>query len=386
LKTFDRLNKSWANQGLQLLTVNLDEAVPIESFQSRPAARKVFSPHSSFPVLRGSEDVAAIYNLLYRYLFDRHRDLSLPTSFLINEQGEVVKVYQGPIDPDHVEQDFRHMPRTPAERLTKALPWPRASETFEFARNYLSYGSIFFQRGYFEQAESFFRQAVRDDPTSAEAFYGVGSACLNLQKAAEARASFERATELVPGYPDTLPNAWNNLGLLATREGRTDQAIGYFQQALKLNPEHLIALQNLGNAYRQQKNWEQARKVLEHAIAVSPGDPESNYSLGMVFAQTDDPGRAYEYLQRALKSRPAYPEALNNLGILYLRTERRDEAVATFEECIRVAPAFDQSYLNLSRVYALEGAPEKARAVLMELLRQHPDHAQAQKELQQLQP
>jgi tetratricopeptide (TPR) repeat protein len=330
--------------------------------------------------------VAAIYNLLYRYLFDRHRDLSLPTSFLINEQGEIVKVYQGPIDPDHLEQDFRRMPRTPAERLTKALPWPRASETFEFARNYLSYGSTFFQRGYFEQAESFFRQAVRDDPTSAEAFYGVGSACLNLQKTAEARASFERATELVAGYPDTVPNAWNNLGLLATRDGRTDQAIGYFHQALKLNPEHLIALQNLGNAYRQQKNWEQARKVLEHALAVSSGDPESNYSLGMVFAQTDDPGRAYEYLQRALNSRPAYPEALNNLGILYLRTERRDEAVATFEECIRVAPAFDQSYLNLSRVYALEGAPEKARAVLMELLRQHPDHAQAQKELQQLQP
>ena len=28
------------------------------------------------------DDVAAIYNILYRYLFDRHRDLTLPTSFL----------------------------------------------------------------------------------------------------------------------------------------------------------------------------------------------------------------------------------------------------------------------------------------------------------------
>ena len=385
LKTFDRLNKSWANQGLQLLTVNLDEAVHVESVQSRPAARRVSSTHSSFLVLRGPEDVVAIYNILYRYLFDRHRDLSLPTSFLIDEQGEIVKVYQGPINAGHVEQDFRHMPRTPAERLTKGLPWPGVSETFEFARNYLSYGSIFFQRGYFEQAESFFQQAVRDEPTSAEAFYGVGSACLNLQKTAEARASFERVTELAPSYPDTLPNAWNNLGLLATQEGRTDEAVGYFQQALKLNPDHLIALDNLGNAYRQQKKWERARKVLEHAVALSPGDPESNYSLGMVFAQTDDTAGAYEYLLRALKSRPAYPEALNNLGILYLRTQRRDEAVAMFEECIRVAPAFDQSYLNLSRVYALEGAPEKARTVLMELLKQHPDDAQAQKELQQLQ-
>jgi tetratricopeptide (TPR) repeat protein len=386
LKTFTRLNKSWASQGLQLLTVNLDEVTGAESLQSRPGQQTVSSSHLSFPVLRGSEDVAAIYNILYRYLFDRHRDLSLPTSFLIDSQGEIVKVYQGPINPDRVEQDFRHMPRTRSERLEKALPFLGVSETFEFARNYLSYGTIFFQRGYFEQAESFFRGALRDDPASAEAFYGVGSACLNLGKTVEAQASFQRAVELAPSYPDTLPNAWNNLGLLATQQGRTDEAIEYFQQALKLSPDHLIALENLGNAYRQQKNWEQARKVLEHAVAVSPGDPESNYSLAMVFAQTDDTARAYEYLQRALKSRPAYPEALNNLGILYLRTERRDEAVATFEECIRIAPAFDHAYLNLSRVYALEGAPDKARAVLLELLKQHPDHAQAQKELQELRP
>ncbi|MGD0758765.1 MAG: FG-GAP-like repeat-containing protein [Candidatus Sulfotelmatobacter sp.] len=386
LKTFHRLHKGWASQGLQLLTMNLDEVISADNSQSRPGEHSVSFSHLSFPVLRGSEDVAAIYNILYRYLFDRHRDLGLPTSFLINDQGEIVKVYQGPINADRVEQDFRHMPRTPAERLAKAQPWAGVSETFEFARNYLSYGSIFFQREYFGQAEASFRQALRDDPTSAEAFYGVGSACLNLGKMAEARASFRRAVELVPSYPDTLPNAWNNLGLLSTREDRTGDAIGYFQQALKVSPDHLIALENLGNAYRQQKNWEQARKVLEHAVAVSPSDPESNYSLGMVFAQTDDAARAYEYLQRALKARPAYPEALNNLGILYLRTQRRDDAVATFKECIRVAPGFDQSYLNLSRVYALEGAPDKARAVLLELLTQHPDDAQAQKELQELGP
>jgi tetratricopeptide (TPR) repeat protein/peroxiredoxin len=386
LKTFDRLSKRWASQGLQLLTVNLDEVFAVDASQSRPGEHSISSSHLLSPVLRGSEDVAAIYNILYRYLFDRHRDLRLPTSFLIDERGEIVKVYQGPINPGSVAEDFRHIPGSPAERLKKALPWSGVSDTFEFARNYLSYGSLFFQRGYFEQAESSFRQALRDDPASAEAFYGVGSACLNLGKTAEARASFQRAVELAPGYPDTLPNAWNNLGLLATREGRTDDAIGYFERALKVNPDHLIALENLGNAYRQQRQWEQARKVLEHAVAVSPGDPESNYSLGMVFAQTGDTARAYEYLQRALRSRPVYPEALNNLGILYLRTQRRDEAVAAFEECIRVAPGFDQSYLNLSRVYSLEGAPDKARAVLLELLKQHPDHAQAQKELRELRP
>jgi tetratricopeptide (TPR) repeat protein len=308
----------------------------------------------------------------------------LPTSFLIDPQGDIVKIYQGPLNPGDVERDSRSIPRTNADRIARALPFAGAAETFEFGRNHLSSGSVFFQRGYYAQAAASFELALRDDPSSAEAYYGLGSAQLNLQNTAEARESFERAVKLRASYPDTLANAWNNLGLLATREGRTNEGVKCFQQALVTSPEHLIALNNLGNAYRLQKNWEAARKTFERALEASPSDPEANYGLAMVFAQADDATRAYEYLQKALKSRPDYPEALNNLGILYLRTERRDQAVSSFEECMRVAPAFDQSYLNLARVYAVEGAPDKARAVLLELLKQNPKHAQAQSMLAQL--
>jgi len=379
LKVFNRVHERWAAKGLQLLTVNVDD--PADADKLRALARE---RHFSFPILCGTDDVAGIYNILYRYLFDRHRDLGLPTSFLIDDKGEIVKLYQGPVNREHVEQDFRRIPRTDAERVAGALPFPGVSETFEFARNYLSYGSVFFQRGYFDQAAASFQLALRDDPSSAEALYGLGSAYLNQQKTAEARESFERATQLHASYPGTLANAWNNLGLLATQEGRADEAVRCFKEAVRLSPDHLIALNNLGNAYRLQKSWDAARKVFERALEVSVSDPEANYGLGMVFAQADDTARAYDYLQRALKSRPAYPEALNNLGILYLRTRRQDEAVTSFEECIRVAPGFDQSYLNLARVYEVEGLPDKARVVLLDLLKQHPDHAQAQDMLAQL--
>ena len=379
LKLFSKIHERWEALGLQLLTVNVDDSSDAESLNV--LARK---QRFSFPILRGSDDVAGIYNILYRHLFDRHRDLGLPTSFLIDGSGEIVKLYQGPLIPGRVEQDCRSIPRSDAERLARALPFPGSSETFEFGRNYLSYGSVFFQRGYFDQAAASFQIALRDDPSSAEASYGLGSAYLNQQKTAAARESFEHATKLRARYPDTLANAWNNLGLLATREGGTDEAIRCFREAVRLSPDHLIALNNLGNGYRLQKNWPEARKSFERALEVSPADAEANYGLGMVLAQADDAARAYEFLQKALKSRPNYPEALNNLGILYLRTQRREEAVAILERCIRVAPGFDQAYLNLARVYTLEGVPDKARAVLMELLKQHPDHAQAKNMLAQL--
>jgi tetratricopeptide (TPR) repeat protein len=338
----------------------------------------------SFPILLGSDEVAGIYNLLYRQLFDRHRDLSLPTSFLIDPNGDIVKVYQGPINPEHVERAAFNLPHTFADRLSRGLPFTGVTTVPAFSRNYLSYGSVFFQRGYYDQAEVWFQQALRDDPASAEALYGLGSVYLERQKNEDARAIFERVTKLHSAYPDTLPNAWNNLGLLATREGRFPDSVQFFNQALQLSPDHLVALENLGNAYRQLKQWDDARKTLERAVEIGPDDPEANYSLGMVFAQLNDTERAYDYLERALKLRPAYPEALNNLGVLYLRTGRRDQAVRSFEESIRVAPAYDQSYMNLARVYALEGQPEKARTILLDLLKQHPDHVQAHKALKEL--
>ena len=377
----------WMAQGLQTMCINADHVAVGAGTEHSEDGLDTFlrQRHFSVPILRSSDDVAAVYNILYRQLFDRHRDVPLPTSFLIDANGYIVKVYQGVIDPDHVTQDFQQIPTTDAERLARALPFPSKQYSLEFGRNHLSTGAIFFQRGYLDQAAVDFQQALHEDPTSAEAVYGIGSVYLNQNKNAAAREMFERCVKLQPNYPDTLPDAWNNLGVLATRESRIDEAIRDFEQALKMNPRHLLTLDNLGNAYRLERRWDEARGVLERALAIAPEDPEANYSLGMVFAQNNNTDKAYEYLQRALKSRPAYPEALNNVGVLYLATDRRDQAVASFERCIQVAPSFDQAYLNLARLYAIEGARDKARRLLLDLLKQHPDHPGAKQMLEKLQ-
>jgi tetratricopeptide (TPR) repeat protein/peroxiredoxin len=361
------------------IAINVDHSVGEEQLRAFVREHNIW-----FPLILGSDDVAAVYNILYRYVFDRHRDLSLPTSFLIDAAGDIVKIYQGPVDSGHLQQDVRAIPVTPADRLARALPFPGVTEVVEFGRNYLSYGAVFFQRGYFNEAGAAFQIALSDDPDSAEATYGIGSVYLNQGKDSDARKCFERALTMRATYPGTLTNSWNNLGLLAGRQGRTTEAIGYFMKALRLSPDHIIALDNLGSAYRQLRQWDEARATYESALTLSPSDADASYGLGMVYAQLDDTRRAFELLQRALKARPIYPEALNNLGILYLRTQRRDQAVASFEESIRVAPDFDQAYLNLARVHAIEGNKDEARGVLQRLLQRHPDAA-AQKMLEELQ-
>ncbi len=372
LSIFQKNHDRWLSEGLQSVVVDV-------------AGTKATGGWT-FPVVSAPPELVAVYNLLYGRLFDRHRDMTLPTAFLIDTQGSIAKIYQGALRLDHVEADFRQIPKTPAERMARGLPFAGVGETYEVGRNYLSFGSVFYERGYLEQAEEFFRMAEKEDPGGAEPLYGLGSVYLEQQKRKEAREYFEGAVKSTADYPATLPNAWNNLGILAAREGNTDEAIGFFQKALGINPDHAVALQNLGNAYRQKKDWDAARETLDRALALNPEDAEANYGLGMVYAQLNDTGRAYEYLQKALAARPAYPEALNNLGILYLRTGRAEEAKKSFAESIRVTPGFEQAYLNLARVYAIEGDKAKARATLEQLLKVHPEQAQARKELEALGP
>jgi tetratricopeptide (TPR) repeat protein len=310
--------------------------------------------------------------------------MPLPSSFLIDAAGQIVKIYQGEVDIRQTSIDAGSIPSDDAARLKRGLPFHLLEQRFEFERNYLSLGSIFFQAGYTDAAGDFFLTAAKRDADSAEAYYGLGSVYLRQEKNGPAKDCFQKVTKLRAVYPETLPNAWNNLGLIAIRENESALAESCFQQALAVNPVYFIAMVNLGNAYKQQRRWEDARATLLRALVINSADPEANYSLGMVYAQMGDSKLAYECLQKALDERPVYPEALNNLGVLYLRTHRPDDAVATFQKCISLAPAFDQSYLNLATVYTIEGKSERAKSVLRALLGQHPDNLAGQRALEDL--
>src|SRR5262249_55168548 len=143
------LEKDYARftaKGLGIVSINVDD--PREASKSKAF---VESMRPSFPLLLANADVAGIYNIVYRYLFDRRRDLPMPTSFLIDEKGMIVKLYQGAINPEHVMTDMSSMPQTADDRMRKALPFPGRLYQGEFRRNDFTYGVAFFQRGYLEQ-------------------------------------------------------------------------------------------------------------------------------------------------------------------------------------------------------------------------------------------
>ncbi len=376
LQVLQRGREMLASRRLRVIGIDVDEATDVEAARSLATKEQLY-----FPTLLGTPEIAGIYNILYRYLFDRRRDLALPTSFLVDHEGMIVKIYQGVATVKRLLDDVESLPRTPEERMRRALPF--AGTLYEkeaFQRSDFTYGVALFQRGYLEQAAASFQQVIAAKPNEPEAYYNLGTLYLRKNAFAEARQYLEQTVKLRPNYPE----AWNNLGMIAAQQGQADDAISNFQQSLLLRPDYAIALLNLGNVYRRQGNFADAEKLLRRALELEPENPEVNYNLGMLYTLHEQLPLASQYLERAVSLRPDYPDALNNLGVFFVREERYSEAEEKFKACIRVAPAFDQGYLNLARLYVILKEKDKARQVLQTLLQQQPQHKMAQQALEML--
>ena len=359
-----------------IVALNLDEPSQADAVRAYAAKENFF-----FPVLLGTEEIGGIYNILYRYLYDRRRDLSFPTSFLIDKDGQIIKIYQGVCTPDLVESDVTTAPRTPQERIARALPFRGKLYGSTLQRNNFTYGVALFQHGLYQQAVESFEQVVATNANDPEAYYNLGTLHLRLNHFDEARSYLQQALKLRPNYPE----AWNNLGMMAAQQGHAEEAEKSFEQALELRPSYEIALVNLGNVYRHTHAYAQAEDTLKRALALEADDPEAHYSLGMVYAQQDQLRPAADLLKQAIALRPGYIEAINNLGIVYVRLQQLDDASRQFKTGINLAPDSDQAYLNLARLYALQGDMSSARQTVQDLLQRQPQNPNALKAIEQLQ-
>lgn len=361
---------------IQVLAIQLSDAAG-----SGTSGRPAHTLQLSFPVLCATDQVAGIYNILYRHLFDRRRDLPMPVAFLVDPAGMIVRVYQGVFSPAQLLRDTASVPHAQEERMRAALPFEGVLVRDAFQRNDFTYGVAMFQHGYLDQAAESFRQVIAAKPDDADAYYNLGTLSLRENNLQQAEVYLQQAVKLRPDYPE----AWNNLGMMAAQQGKLEQAVADFQQSLQLRPAYAIALLNLGNLYRRAHQFEQAENYLAQAQKLQPDDPEILYALGMLYAQQNQMDRAAGFLQQAIELRPDYPEALNNLGVLFVHEQNYADAEAQFKRGMAVAPQYDQSYLNLARLYILTNDRQKARDVLEQLLRIAPSNPAAKQILGMLQ-
>ena len=208
--------------------------------------------------------------------------------------------------------------------------------------------------------------------------------------------NYSEAARLFEQYTEQRPNnAWGHfmLGLSAWKAGDVAKAEGAFDEALRIDPDHVKSLVNLSRVLIDQRRFDDALVRLTHAGEVDPNSVDVQRLLGRVYAaehKTDEAVNAYRRAI-ALDARDAW--SMNNLGLLFLEQDHAEEAlpllcravqlrrdVAAFHNNLGMAlehtgrflaaaeeyrgaltadPGYGKATQNLSRVEAVKAGPEE---------------------------
>ncbi len=107
-------------------------------------------------------------------------------------------------------------------------------------------------------------------------------------------------------------------GLKKLKEGKQDEAVALFQDALKVFPDYLPALNKLAESQMAQQKATEAEATFQHALQVSPKYPLAHIGLGMLLVNQKRYPEAIEHLDAAINLDESFPMAHLNLGVALL--------------------------------------------------------------------
>lgn len=113
--------------------------------------------------------------------------------------------------------------------------------------------------------------------------------------------------------------------------GQHEQAVAYFQRALKLNPSYLSAWTLMGHEFVEMKNTAAAVEAYRRAVDVSPKDFRAWYGLGQTYELLDMPLYRLYYYGKAAALRPRDARMWSAVGQTYEELGRLQDAVRAYE-------------------------------------------------------
>ncbi|MCK6457862.1 MAG: tetratricopeptide repeat protein [Phycisphaerae bacterium] len=191
-------------------------------------------------------------------------------------------------------------PESKEPKVEPAPPPPIHSSTR------LSAGKMLESEGNLAGAIEQYREALKDDPRSIEAYTRLGIAYNRTQRFEDAMKMFLRAIEIAP----EKAYLHNNLGFSYVLAARYRDAERAFRQALTLRPGYQRARMNLALVLAQTGRNDEALVEFEKVVSRDA----AHFNLGLIQAADKRYAAAEESFRTALAINPASPGAAQQLA------------------------------------------------------------------------
>lgn len=210
-------------------------------------------------------------------------------------------------------------------------------------QHWLVEGNVLSNQQRWVEAAAAYAEAVRLEPTNADAWQSLGFSQQSANQFTAAQESFERCLALAPGRVDaTLRYAF-----LLNMMGLSGRAIQILRQTLTQSPQLGIAWLVLSHSYQMLGETVAAIAAAREAIVYNQGQPEPPYQLASLLLSSFALDQCETVLTRMLHEHPAYEDAWALLGVCLRNQGRHVESLAALRQSLALVnhPRHHSTYL-----------------------------------------
>jgi Tfp pilus assembly protein PilF len=155
--------------------------------------------------------------------------------------------------------------------------------------------------------------------------------------------------------------AWRMLAVIRQRQGRHDEAVHAFGQALSHGPDDALLHMGIGISLYEAGRHEDACAAIERACELAPGHAPAWFNLGRMHKVDGHSERAVAALERALEADPGHLGARLYLAEAQTHLGHVAQAAAHYRDILRRQPSHPAAWNGLAnlktvRLTAQEGA------------------------------
>jgi tetratricopeptide (TPR) repeat protein len=148
------------------------------------------------------------------------------------------------------------------------------------------------------------------------------------------------------------------------QQGKTDEAIVDYREALRINPRLQGAHTELGDLLfhaSDKKLQAEAASEFQASIEVNPKDEKAELAIGVLAAKSGDLKAAYAHESRAVKLEPNDTDACTELAKVLIQMGQKDEARMLLEHAVEIDPSNYPAHFRLGTLYRQQGRTDEAK-------------------------
>ena len=229
-----------------------------------------------------------------------------------------------------------------------------------------------------DEAIDYYNRLLEFNIDNDKIYYELG----HLYMRKNDRLNSVQAFKLALRYDENNPYYNNSLAYSFVRAELYDDAIEYYQRAIKLNPDAKwtsIVCHALGAVYGEVKgNFDAAEATFQAGLVLDSENYDLLLSLGDLMMVKRDLDRAIRAYCDGIKACPDNFMAYAKAGLALWEKDYVEEAVISFHKSIDLNPNFEISQNNLGVVY-LDGltAPDEALGYFLRAVELNPNYTLA---------